>query len=242
MVLANQQYTLVGFTEDLDWNPLQFVNALPKNRLCSLCGLVRKTTALLPCGHVACSSCYEQCKVADGHVCPIDGQNCLEEDVEWRDFPAENLLNREVQCWNQQHGCTLMMAASEVHKHFHRECQYHITTCPRCSATVLCRDMGEHARASCNDHAAPQEMKCEEKPGHAMVTEILEGVRRALQEQAHEMKEHLERVCGENGTLHSRLIEVSQSVNSLKELVGQGDLKKDGYVHNETLRITWEVL
>ncbi|KAL3191518.1 hypothetical protein MRX96_059765 [Rhipicephalus microplus] len=94
MVPANQQYTLVGFTEDLDWNPLQFVNALPKNRLCSLCGLVRKTTALLPCGHVACSSCYEQSKVADGHVCPIDGQNCPEEDVEWRDFPAENLLNR----------------------------------------------------------------------------------------------------------------------------------------------------
>ncbi|XP_037291094.2 TNF receptor-associated factor 6 [Rhipicephalus microplus] len=222
MVPANQQYTLVGFTEDLDWNPLQFVNALPKNRLCSLCGLVRKTTALLPCGHVACSSCYEQCKVADGHVCPIDGQNCLEEDVEWRDFPAENLLNREVKCWNQQHGCTLVMAASEVHKHFHRECEYHITICPRCSATVLCRDMGEHARASCNGHAAPQEMECEEKLGHAAVAEIIEGVRKAVQEQAHEIKEHLERACGENGTLISRLSEVSQSVDSLMEPVRQG--------------------
>nr|AIT40222.1 Tumor necrosis factor receptor-associated factor-like protein [Rhipicephalus microplus] len=222
MVLANQQYTLVGFTEDLDWNPLQFVNALPKNRLCSLCGLVRKTTALLPCGHVACSFCYAQCKVADGHVCPIDGQNCPEEDVEWRDFSAENLLNREVKCWNQQHGCTLVMAASEVPKHFHRECEYHITTCPRCSATVLCRDMGEHARASCNGHAAPREMECEEKLGHAVVAEILEGVRRAVQEQAQEMKELLERACGENGTLISRLSEVSQSVNSLMESVRQG--------------------
>ncbi|KAL3217041.1 hypothetical protein MRX96_051082 [Rhipicephalus microplus] len=78
--------------------------------------------------------------------------------------PALNVI-MSVKCWNQQHGCTLMMAASEVHKHFHRECQYHITTCPRCSATVLCRDMGEHARASCNDHAAPQEMECEGKAG-----------------------------------------------------------------------------
>ncbi|KAL3191516.1 hypothetical protein MRX96_059763 [Rhipicephalus microplus] len=102
--------------------------------------------------------------------------------------------------------------------------------------------MGEHARASCNGHAAPQEMECEEKPGVAVVTEILEGVRRAVQEQAQEMKELLERACGENGTLISKLSDVSQSVNSLMESVRQGDLKKDGYVHNDTLRITWEVL
>ncbi|KAH7938942.1 hypothetical protein HPB52_002826 [Rhipicephalus sanguineus] len=47
------------------------------------------------------------------------------------------------------------MAASELHEHFHRECEYHCTPCPRCSRTVLIRDMREHRRASCHPVTAP---------------------------------------------------------------------------------------
>ncbi|KAL1477436.1 hypothetical protein MTO96_017482 [Rhipicephalus appendiculatus] len=222
MAPAAQQYTLVGFTEDLDWRPLHFVKPLPKNRLCSVCGLVRKTAAHLPCGHAACSSCYEQCRTADGYTCPIDGENCPEDDVDWRDFPAEKLLTREVTCWNQGHGCPLIMAASEVHKHFHRECEYHCTSCPRCSAMVLCREMGEHVRASCDAHAAPQARECEGKPGDAVVREILEGVRKVVQEEAGEVKTLLEQAFVDNATLNDSLIEVFQTVNSLKESVSHG--------------------
>ncbi|KAL1481421.1 hypothetical protein MTO96_034471 [Rhipicephalus appendiculatus] len=83
------------FSEDLDWRPLHFVKPLPRNRLCSLCGLVRKTAALLPCGHIACGPCFKQCVADDGHACPIDGEDWPEEEVEWSDFPTENLLKRE---------------------------------------------------------------------------------------------------------------------------------------------------
>ncbi|XP_037525387.2 uncharacterized protein LOC119402307 [Rhipicephalus sanguineus] len=115
-----------------------------------------------------------------------------------------------------------MMAAAEVHKHFHRECEYHYTSCPRCSVMVLCRDVGEHLRASCNAIAAPQATDCEGKPGDAVVTEILEGVRKVVLEQAGEMKALLERSFGENSPLNDCLSEVSRSVNSLKESVSQG--------------------
>ncbi|XP_049274544.1 TNF receptor-associated factor 6-like [Rhipicephalus sanguineus] len=219
MAPAAQQYTLVGFTEELDWNPLQFVKPLPRNRLCSVCGLVRKTTANLPCGHVACHFCYEQCRTAEGYACPIDGEHCLEEDVEWRDFPAENLLKRQVKCWNQRHGCAFMMAASEVHRHFHRECEYHCTPCPRCSAVILCRDMGEHVRASCNAHGAPQETECEEKLSDTIEKVISTVVRSVVQEQACEMKVLLQQALRDNGALNDSLTEVCQSVNVLKESV-----------------------
>ncbi|XP_037525391.1 TNF receptor-associated factor 6-like [Rhipicephalus sanguineus] len=222
MAPANQQYTLVGFRDDLDWNTLHFVKHLPRNRLCSVCGLVRKTTANLPCGHVACHFCYEQCRTADGYACPIDGEICSEEDVGWIDFPAENLLKREVKCWNQGHGCPPIMAASEVRKHFHRECEYHCTFCPRCSTMVLCRDMCEHMRASCNAHAAPQAVECEEQLSNTVEKGISAIVRKVVQEEAGEMKALLERALKDNGALNDNLIEVSQNMNSLKESVSQG--------------------
>ncbi|KAL1477437.1 hypothetical protein MTO96_017483 [Rhipicephalus appendiculatus] len=86
---------------------------------------------------------------------------------------------------------------------------------------VLCREMAEHLRDSCNAHAAPQATECEEKPGDAVVTEILEGVRKVVQEQAGEMRALLERAFGESGTLKDSLTEVCQSVNGLKESVKQ---------------------
>ncbi|XP_037525389.1 TNF receptor-associated factor 6-like [Rhipicephalus sanguineus] len=236
MALANQQYTVVGFTEELDWNPLQFMKPLPRNKLCSVCGLVRKTTANLPCGHVACCVCLEQCKTTDGYACPIDGEICLEEHVDWRDLPAENLLKREVKCWNQRLGCPLMMAASDVHKHFHRECEYHCTFCPRCSATVLCRDMGEHLRASCHAHAATQATECEEKLSDAVEKGIATVVRTAVQEQAGEMKALLERVVRDNGAVIDSLIEVCQSMNSLKESVSQ-DVAPVGQIEGTIHRV-----
>lgn len=192
MAARSLQYTLVGFGDDLDWKPVHFVKPLPRNRQCSACGLVRKTTALLPCGHVACNSCYEQCRAGDGHACPIDGESCPDEDIDWRDFPADNLLKREVRCWNQGSGCTKVMAASEVSKHFHRECAYHCTPCPRCSAMVLCCNMCEHLGASCRTLTVPHVTECDEQLVEDVEKETFEVFRRALEDRAGEMKALLE--------------------------------------------------
>ncbi|KAH6924035.1 hypothetical protein HPB50_010828 [Hyalomma asiaticum] len=214
------KYTLAGFAEDLDWKPLDFVKPLPQNRLCSVCGTVRTRTAFLPCGHVTCHYCHSQCcSEKDGYACPIDEQQYLEEDAEWMDFAAEKLLKREVKCWNQEHGCTVVMAASDVSKHFHRECEYHCTSCPRCSEMVLCRDMGEHLRRSCRASAAPQAWEPEERLRVTVDTEILKCIRASVQEQAQEMKAILEQALRDNDALKHSLCDISQCINSLKESV-----------------------
>ncbi|KAH6923465.1 hypothetical protein HPB50_001286 [Hyalomma asiaticum] len=170
MACATPQYTLVGFIDDLDWKPVHFVEPLPQDKQCSVCGLVRNRATHLPCGHVVCHYCYAQCRVADGRACPIDGASFT--DVLWKDLPVQDLLKMDVKCWNQEHGCTHVMAASEVTKHFHQECEYHCARCPRCSAKVLCRDMCEHLRASCQALGAPEATRSEEQLSEAARTEM----------------------------------------------------------------------
>ncbi|KAH6924037.1 hypothetical protein HPB50_010830 [Hyalomma asiaticum] len=99
MAPVKHLYTLVDFAEDLDWKPLHFLKPLPRKRRCSVCMLVRKTTAVLPCGHVVCRCCYDGCEVEDEYVCPKDGKN-FPGKVKWRHFPTRNMLRRKV-----SHGC-----------------------------------------------------------------------------------------------------------------------------------------
>ncbi|KAK8780582.1 hypothetical protein V5799_018085 [Amblyomma americanum] len=98
---AGPQYTLVGFSPELDWRPLTFLKPIPANRVCSACGLVRKTSALLPCMHVLCEPCHQQCVQDGSQVCPLDGNGYGMEDVHMMECPADELLRREVKCWNE---------------------------------------------------------------------------------------------------------------------------------------------
>ncbi|KAH6923468.1 hypothetical protein HPB50_001289 [Hyalomma asiaticum] len=141
--------TLVGFAESLDWKPVHFVDALPKGWFCSFCGLVHKKTTKLVCGHVICELCYLLVTETNEYACPIDGQSFPGLYVEWSDSPAERLLRRKVTCWNAEYGCPVTAAASELSKHFTQECSFHCTTCPSCSARVLCKDMCKHIASSC---------------------------------------------------------------------------------------------
>ncbi|KAH9380290.1 hypothetical protein HPB48_021910 [Haemaphysalis longicornis] len=96
MDAESQRYTLFGFSPELDWRPLHFVEPIPPSRICSVCGLVPKVTGSLSCGHVVCKSCYQQCALGGSHACPLDGDACPEEDVYWRCFPSDNLTRRKV--------------------------------------------------------------------------------------------------------------------------------------------------
>ncbi|KAL1448629.1 hypothetical protein MTO96_044024 [Rhipicephalus appendiculatus] len=91
-----QLYTLCGFGAELDWRPLRFVEPVPAHRVCSACGVLPCVTAFLSCRHVLCRSCYERCLLNGGRVCPIEGDPFLEDDVEWRELPSQNLLSRKV--------------------------------------------------------------------------------------------------------------------------------------------------
>ncbi|XP_072141002.1 uncharacterized protein [Dermacentor andersoni] len=95
MAPLNQRYTLVGFSDELDWRPMDFVEPIPAYRICKACGLVPRVTASLPCLHVLCKKCYDRCRHDDGRCCPLDGERVREDDVEWREFPVDNLLKRK---------------------------------------------------------------------------------------------------------------------------------------------------
>ncbi|XP_075530931.1 uncharacterized protein LOC142564032 isoform X5 [Dermacentor variabilis] len=74
MASQEQRYTLCGFTGELDWRPLNFAERIPAHRICNACGVLPRVTAFLPCRHVLCNSCYEQCVLREGHACPLDGK------------------------------------------------------------------------------------------------------------------------------------------------------------------------
>ncbi|XP_037525890.1 RING finger protein 151-like [Rhipicephalus sanguineus] len=152
MPTPRHRYTLLGFSDDLDWRALNFVDPIPPNIVCKACGLVTRVTAFLPCLHVFCKKCYEQCRDNDVHCCPLDGQRAAEEDVHWIEYPVQNLLKRKVKCWNEDRGCDIVLPASELNKHFCKDCDHHSISCPRCSMAVRCNNVCTHLQSECRDH------------------------------------------------------------------------------------------
>ncbi|KAH6923452.1 hypothetical protein HPB50_001273 [Hyalomma asiaticum] len=96
MATPKKTYAAIGFSDVLDWRASNFLEPIPANRVCQARELVTRVTALLPCLHIFCKRCYEQCRSGDGHCCPFDGERVDVDDVDWREFPVENLLRRKV--------------------------------------------------------------------------------------------------------------------------------------------------
>ncbi|XP_065303154.1 uncharacterized protein [Dermacentor albipictus] len=207
MFPGSVRYTLVGFSDLLDWKPLSFVKPIPPNRVCSLCGLVRPVTALLLCGHVLCDRCCEQGVVDDDHHCPLDGGCCSKDDVEWRRFPAGNLLMRDVYCWNKQFGCEAVMPASDVYNHFLTECIHHTTYCKRCSNAVLYNSISAHI-SHCTNRAISS---ASEKPQGPIERDGL-----TTTTATHQYPENL--VAEINVALHSILSESNAHSDALNDL------------------------
>ncbi|XP_077492958.1 uncharacterized protein LOC144104050 isoform X2 [Amblyomma americanum] len=218
MPTAAAHYTLVGFSPELDWRRLSFVKPIPTNRVCSACGLVRKRAALLSCMHVLCDSCYEQCDQEGSHVCPLDGHEWLDEDdVEWREFPLEQLLKREVKCWNAEQGCQHVAAASMITHHFQRECVHHSTCCPKCSVRVLCREVCAHLRSgTCGSWT---DASSESKEGRGLTDEnaSFAAFNQAFEKKADEMKGYLETITADINRHGETMNEMSHDINTFKE-------------------------
>lgn len=89
------KYRLCGFSKLLDWKPTLFQEQLPAMRLCSVCGVLPKKVALLPCGHTHCEYCL-QVSLANGSVCLLDKKQYREDLVEWLHFTEEWLAKSNV--------------------------------------------------------------------------------------------------------------------------------------------------
>uniref|UniRef100_A0A023G8V9 Putative tnf receptor-associated factor 6 n=1 Tax=Amblyomma triste TaxID=251400 RepID=A0A023G8V9_AMBTT len=241
---VSAQYTLVGFSPELDWRPLSFVKAIPPYRVCSACGLVRRRTALLPCMHALCAPCYEQCAQDGMHVCPLDGYEWQDEDdVDWKDLPLDQLLKREVKCWNAESGCQHVTAASMITQHFHSECVHHSTSCPKCSTSVPCQEVCAHLRSgTCSSMTGPAS-EVQDQDESKEDTAFLDGsafpnsFREAFEKQAMELKDYLERVTVDVSTHGDRLNEILARHEHIQRKLLRQELA-NGVQNQESLKET----
>ncbi|XP_077493478.1 TNF receptor-associated factor 3-like isoform X1 [Amblyomma americanum] len=216
---ASRQYTLVGFAPELDWRPLTFLKPIPASRVCSACGLVRKRTALLPCMHVLCECCFQHCGQDGLNECPLDGNHYEKKDVALFHCTADDLLKREVNCWNEGSGCEYATTASRISQHFLLECEHHSVRCPKCSATVLCRDVCTHLRwGSCNS-SRPVASECQVPV--SQVDEAASSLRGTFEGQGGEITAYPRPIAVDTSTNGDRLSEISHGINTLKETLRQ---------------------
>ncbi|XP_037515796.1 E3 ubiquitin-protein ligase PDZRN3-B [Rhipicephalus sanguineus] len=189
---------------------------IPPNRICQACGLVTRVTTFLPCLHVFCKMCYEQCQSGEEHCCPFDGQRVQKGDAEWRELPADNLLKRMVKCWNEDRGCDTILVASELNKHFSRDCDHHSTSCSRCSSLVLCRNMFAHIQSECKEHV----VSLKSGAAHKITSdqkEIIMALNAGINERVAKIERGLDQVVSENTAQSYRLVEISHCMNAMKE-------------------------
>nr|XP_050047450.1 uncharacterized protein LOC126544247 isoform X1 [Dermacentor andersoni]XP_054918476.1 uncharacterized protein LOC126544247 isoform X1 [Dermacentor andersoni] len=220
MALGTQRYKLVGFTKELDRRSLHFVEPLPAYRICKACGLVPKMAAFLPCSDVVCKLCYEQCQLND-NFCPLHGQMFKEEDVDWREFPADALLRRQVKCWNEESGCDMVIAASELYEHFFQDCEYHTTSCPKCSAPILCNYVFAHLISECTDHTVSR-MSRAPQASSSDPEAILMALNTSLDARVGETKDILsEALSASSAQLNNRLNELFLCMNTIRQALLQ---------------------
>ncbi|KAH7934125.1 hypothetical protein HPB49_021640 [Dermacentor silvarum] len=232
MPYERDSYKLFGFSEELDWKPLHLVQPIDDARVCSACGFVPKRSGFLPCRHVLCEPCYEQCKNR-GHICVMDGEACPETGIHWREFPVDKLFNREVSCWNKAYGCETITTVSNLVNHFHEKCAHHSTRCHKCSATVLQRDMIAHLESSCSAHVLSRKSSTSSSEG--IGRNEIQNVQTVL----HDIKQCLQNATTEHEHLSSRIGKVlGQRLDAQSEL---GDVIREMAERiNLTLRVIEE--
>ncbi|KAH9364442.1 hypothetical protein HPB48_019272 [Haemaphysalis longicornis] len=163
-------YTVFGFGSFLDWRRTAFASTIPATRVCSACGLVPQTAAMLPCRHGLCPSCFERCVDAEcSGQCPVEKQRFKSEDVIWSTFEKDALLNRKIHCWNADHGCDAVGAAPEILEHFNHHCQYHVVSCPSCGQDVAHKDILSHLDSGLCHTATEESRKAQDGHGNAIV-------------------------------------------------------------------------
>ncbi|XP_075726820.1 uncharacterized protein LOC142768694 [Rhipicephalus microplus] len=235
-----QKYTLFGFSQKLDWRPLYFSEPIPAYRICNACGLLPRTTICLPCRHVLCKACYEQCLDTDAHECPLDGEQVSAEDADWRDFPLENLLRRKVKCWNEVNGCGALVSASDLLKHFDEDCVHHSTRCPKCSALILCRNVCAHRRNNCSTHVLPNEAHRQEPSQSSTPEAVFTELKVALEDGVRQLRSAFHQAVRDN-TSCDRLNDFSHMVNTLRETVMNTSEKQTRAVSEAKITIVREV-
>ncbi|KAL1414155.1 hypothetical protein MTO96_007637 [Rhipicephalus appendiculatus] len=227
MVPAVHPFAVCGFSENLDWSTLDFVKPIDDIRVCSACGIVARKTAFLPCRHVLCEPCYKQWKPRI-KVCFLDGELCPENEVYWMEFPEKKMMTREVRCWNRRNGCETITDVSSIAEHFHRDCAYHSTCCPKCSSTVLRRDITAHLESNCANYVLDRKSRRPHSEDVSKDVQRLQESIRALESAFRSgsqtdgsLLSRLEGIGANNEDNHNPLLSMAGEVEQVSQMTRQ---------------------
>ncbi|KAH7990015.1 hypothetical protein HPB51_026497 [Rhipicephalus microplus] len=140
---------LAGFSQLLDWRPLDFVDTVPKVFGCTLCGVMPAfPKRLTPCCHVFCQPCFDSL-VQREHRCPLDQTPFADDAVETLDSVRGGIYQLRALCPNSSSGCTHVAFLPELKEHVAGLCDFIQVQCPRCGTAVLQKAALSHYLHDC---------------------------------------------------------------------------------------------
>lgn len=147
-----------GFLRGVDWRPMQLRDPLERSLVCSLCGVMPRRTASLPCSHVLCESCFEGSLTGGdvGGCCLLDERPFLPEQIVWNVIRPEHVITAKVRCWNAPSGCDYAGPVRGLLDHFEKDCAFHAVMCPRCHVMQTRTQLPAHYRAGCLPAFSPE--------------------------------------------------------------------------------------
>ncbi|KAK8777561.1 hypothetical protein V5799_029095 [Amblyomma americanum] len=148
--MPGTEYVLVGFGGFLERRRVAFVEPLPNNRVCAVCGMVENRSFLLPCCHVVCDSCRILISCESG-TCPLDNTKSAEDDDILMTFENSQLEQRRVLCIAGGEKCDFTGTLSELKEHL-LECYSDEVKCFKCQRHMRRFDLFEHFR-QCSSEA-----------------------------------------------------------------------------------------
>ncbi|KAH9364264.1 hypothetical protein HPB48_022948 [Haemaphysalis longicornis] len=140
---------LSGFDQFLDWRPLEFVDKIPDELVCSICGVVSAFPKRLPCRHVFCPTCYGEITERE-RICPVDRGSFLGEMVETVDSSRVGIKELRIRCPNSPRGCTFVGPLSKLHEHFLEQCRLAEVHCARCRMALPQKTAVNHYLWECS--------------------------------------------------------------------------------------------
>lgn len=151
------RYTVSGFSNEYDWRPIEFEEAVDADKICASCRVLSRGTALLRCSHALCEPCY-MASLENGQRCPIDDVAYEEGEIQWLSTTPKELEDMRVKCWNAKHGCPFVATLRDLPAHYYQKCRFHAVTCAHCLAEVPRSDMRDHLDA-CSKHDQKLELQ-----------------------------------------------------------------------------------
>lgn len=213
MAVFSNVRVLVGFQGLLQRTVVQFIESVPTQKLCSLCGTVPKRLNIANCSHPFCDICLGLI-AQRSYVCPLDDFVLKPADTVQKETEEQDI--GEVFCPNKVHGCEFTGTPTDTLARHLPECNFHQVQCRRCLA------MTKHSLIL--DHVAYCQRLCHDNKNDASVMNFVTPQSKSQQttECQSFSTEHLPdfvRSAESYDPAMIRLLKIQEAISSLQSLV-----------------------